>query len=203
VGKAPQLTATKALLLRAYMLWMAWAASSLPVPLSLRQGVGTGRRWLEQLALAPGVAQGNGQPVLIDRQGMEIVHARQKIAVLRSRAPIRAIHQRNPLQGLLPPHQIEQLVVAGALQLQQSGMKVLPFDEGGQIVRIGRPVQFPAIFPQIAKKLCVERIIHQCHDVPIYRSHLCPLRKTRQGDLYRLCRSSPRGARPLRCLHLT
>ena len=50
-------------------------------------------------------------------------------------------------------------------------MKVLLLDERGQFIGIGRPVQLPAPSLQIAKKLCVERIINQCHDVSIYRSH--------------------------------
>jgi hypothetical protein len=81
------------------------------------------------------------------------------------------IHQGNPLQGVLSSHHVKQFVVADALQLQQPCMKILLFDEVGQLIRIGRPVQFPPPCLQIAKKLGVQRIIQQRHDVSIYRSH--------------------------------
>jgi hypothetical protein len=76
---------------------------------------------------------------------MEIVYARQKIAVLRRGAPKRMIHQRNPLQGLLSSHQIKQLAVADALQLQQPCMKVLPF-EGWPIHLYWPPYAISSLF---------------------------------------------------------
>lgn len=135
------------------------------------QGLEGRFRGLEQLPLAPGMAERDREPLAVDRQGMEVVDAGEKVAMLGARPPESRVGQRDPLQRALPAHELEQPVVAGALKLHQTGMEGMALKPLREVLKSRRAVHAPARRVEKSMNLAMYAVVYQRDDVPLNRSH--------------------------------